>query len=64
MKSVYLGASGHIAIRTISISRAIAQLERKGFSVDPDTAKTKNGMLVAIYLKDEIGGFAIHLVQK
>ena len=24
----------------------------------------KNGKLIAIYLEDEIGGFAFHLVQK
>lgn len=64
MKSDYLGANGHIAIRTNSIPRAIAYLEKKGIATDPETAKTKNGKLSAIYLKGDIGGFAIHLVQK
>ncbi len=32
---------------------------------DEDTAKyDKKGVLKAIYSKDEIGGFAVHLVQK
>jgi 2-dehydro-3-deoxyphosphogluconate aldolase/(4S)-4-hydroxy-2-oxoglutarate aldolase len=29
-----------------------------------DTAKYKNGKLIAVYLKGELGGFAVHLVQK
>lgn len=64
MKSACMGAKGHIAIRTNSIQRAIAYLEKKGFSVDPETAKVKNSIIAAIYLKGEIGGFAIHLIQK
>ena len=64
VKSMYLGANGHIAIRTNSISLACAELEKKGFAVDPDTAKYKNGRMIAVYLKQEFGGFAIHLLQK
>jgi 2-dehydro-3-deoxyphosphogluconate aldolase/(4S)-4-hydroxy-2-oxoglutarate aldolase len=64
LKSMYLGTCGHIAIRTNSIPRAIRLLERRGFSVDYATAKMKDGVMAAIYLKDEIGGFAIHLSQK
>lgn len=64
-KSIGLGKNGHIAIRTLSIPRAIAYLERKGFSVDLSTAKgPAGGPMVAVYMKDEIGGFAIHLLQK
>ena len=32
--------------------------------VDMDTAKYKNEKLTAVYIKEEIGGFAVHLVQK
>ena len=35
-----------------------------GFEFAEDTAKYKGDKLNAIYLKEEIGGFAIHLVQK
>jgi len=64
-KSIGLGRNGHIAIRTNSIPRAIASLERKGFAVDMNTAKGPvGGPMVAVYLKDEVGGFAIHLLQK
>lgn len=64
MKSPYLGANGHIAVRTNSIPRAVADLEKRGFSVDMDTAKYKGGKMTAVYLADEFGGFAVHLLQK
>jgi len=64
-KQIGLGKNGHIAIKTLSIPRAIAYLERNGFSVDMTTAKgPAGGPMVAVYMKEEIGGFAIHLLQK
>ena len=59
MKSPYLGKNGHIAIGTNSLDRAIYHLSRQGVEFDESTRKPK-----AIYLKGEVGGFAIHLVQK
>ncbi len=64
LKSKYLGSHGHIAVSTINISRAVAYLERKGARMKPETAKEKDGKLVAVYLDVEVGGFAIHLLQK
>lgn len=65
MKTPYLGASGHIAIQTNYIERAVNYLEAQGFTFNQDSAKyNAKGALAAIYLKDEIGGFAVHLVQK
>jgi len=64
MKSMYLGRNGHIAIRTNSMPVAIAELEKRGFVVDMETAKYKGDRINAVYLKDEMGGFAIHLLQK
>jgi len=64
IKSQYLGEHGHIAIATNDIHRAIAYLKKKDISVLPETAKEKNGMLKAIYIDQEISGFAIHLLQK
>ncbi len=63
-KSPGLGAHGHIAISTLNIKRAIAYLERKGVKIKPETAKEKDGKLIAVYLADEASGFAIHLLQK
>ena len=64
MKSPFLGAHGHIAIRTNSMVAAIADLERRGFAVDMETAKYKSGKLISVYLREEIGGFALHLLAK
>ena len=64
MKSMYLGANGHLAVRTNSMACALAELERRGFAADMSTAKYKGEKLTAVYLKDEIGGFAVHLLQK
>ena len=64
MKSMYLGKNGHIAVRTNSITVAVAELEKRGFVVDPETAKFKGDRMTAVYLKDEFGGFAVHLLQK
>jgi len=64
MKSNYLGEKGHLAIRTTNMTRAIYYLSKKGYSVDESTYKYKNGAVTAAYLKDEVGGFAIHLLQK
>ena len=46
------------------VTRAKAYLESMGFEFDESTAKYKGEKLNAIYLKEEIGGFAIHLVNK
>ena len=64
MKSQFLGKNGHIAVRTNKMEAAIAELEKRGFVVDMDTAKYKADRLHAVYLKNEIGGFAVHLLQK
>lgn len=64
MKSKYLGEMGHIAIRTNSIGAAIVDLQKKGFTVDMETAKYKGDKMIAVYLTDSFGGFAVHLLQK
>lgn len=65
MKEVFLGANGHIAIGTNHMNRAIAYLESLGCEIDYDHKTCDaNGNIVAIYLKEQIGGFAIHLLQK
>lgn len=65
MKTPYLGKNGHIAIATNNVTRATAYLARQGFAFNQDSLKTDaKGKPVAIYLSDEIAGFAVHLVQK
>lgn len=65
MKSVGRGARGHIAIGTNSVARAKNYLETvKGLKFVEESANYKNGKLNAIYIDGEIGGFAVHLVNK
>ena len=64
MKTMFKGKNGHIAIRTNSVALAVAELEKNGFVCDMATAKYKGDRMTVVYLKDEIGGFAIHLLQK
>lgn len=51
-------------VKTNSIPRAAAELAKNGFTLDESTAKYKGEKMVAVYLKQEFGGFAVHLLQK
>ncbi|MDR3147115.1 MAG: bifunctional 4-hydroxy-2-oxoglutarate aldolase/2-dehydro-3-deoxy-phosphogluconate aldolase [Treponema sp.] len=59
------GTRGHIAIATNTVARARAYLERRGIVFDPASIKkTAEGNLNVIFARDEILGFAWHLIQK
>ena len=60
------GKHGHIGISTHFVDRAIAYFKRMGFEFDESsiTYDDKTGKPKFVYFKDEIAGFAIHLVQK
>ena len=64
MKKPGRGTHGHIAIKCNSIDRAVYHLSQRGVKFDMDSMVNKNGKNIAIYLADEVAGFAIHLVQK
>ena len=65
MKAPCLGSRGHIAIGTNSVARAEYHLGLQGAAFDERTRKTDaKGRTKAIYLEGELGGFAVHLVQK
>jgi len=65
MKTPYRGRLGHIGMGTPDCEAAVKDLESRGYEVDMTTAKYKpDGTLNAVYLKDEIGGFAVHIVRK
>ncbi len=64
MKAKGRGAMGHLAIRTNSVPRARAYLESKGHRFNEESANVKDGKTIAIYTEGEIGGFAVHLLQK
>ena len=60
------GAHGHIGIRTNFVDRAMAYFTRMGFEFDESSIvyDDKSGKPKFVYFKDEICGFAVHLVQK
>ena len=60
------GACGHIAIRTNFVDRAMAYFKRMGFEFDESSIVNddKTGKPKFVYFKDEVCGFAIHLLQK
>ena len=65
MKQPFRGAKGHIAVAVNSVKRAVTQLKYQGIEVDMSSAKyDADGRMTVVYLKDEIGGFAVHLVEK
>ena len=64
MKTWFRGTHGHIAIATKDVDRAKWHMEQRGIAFDEETATfTPDGRMKFIYLKDEIAGFAIHLVM-
>lgn len=64
-KSAGMGKNGHIAIHTNSVKRAVFYLEKNGFAIDRDHCKyNAAGAMTSAYLKDEIGGFAVHLLAR
>ena len=66
MNSKGPGTHGHIAIGTNFVDRAMAYFTRLGFEFDEESIKydDKTGKPKFAYFKEEISGFAIHLLQK
>lgn len=65
MKTMFYGAKGHIGYKTNSMSRALAYFKANNIEVlEESIRKDGNGKLVSAYLKDEICGFAVHIVRK
>lgn len=65
MRGIGRGTCGHIALATPSVENAISYFREKKIEVDESSAKYDDaGKLKAIYLKGEIGGFAVHLLRK
>lgn len=65
MKKQFYGTHGHIAVAAANADRAAYQLERAGARFNWDSAGyNPDGRLRVVYLQDEIGGFAVHILQK
>jgi 2-dehydro-3-deoxyphosphogluconate aldolase/(4S)-4-hydroxy-2-oxoglutarate aldolase len=65
MKKQLFGKNGHIAVRTNNVTRAMYYLHKAGVVFNDETASyDEKGNLRSIYIKDEIGNFSVHLIQK
>ena len=65
MKKPYIGERGHIAVQTNFIERAVYHLMKQGYTFNEESKRFDNkGNLQAVYFNQELGGFAIQLVQK
>lgn len=65
VKSQGWGENGHIGFFTNSIRRAMAYFEAMDIPLNEDGFKyNKNGEISCVYLKDDICGFALHVVEK
>ncbi len=58
------GRLGHIAVATKDMDRAIAYLKRNGIELDESSIMLDEaGKIKLIYLKQDFGGFAVHLAR-
>jgi 2-dehydro-3-deoxyphosphogluconate aldolase/(4S)-4-hydroxy-2-oxoglutarate aldolase len=64
VKNSKYGTNGHIAISTTNVKRAVNYFNEKGLQFDNESAVYIDNQLKVIYFKDNISGFAIHLVKK
>lgn len=63
--SPLMGKNGHIAVGVNFLDRAVFYFQNLGFEFDPASyAKFAAGESKAVYFKEEIAGFAFHLLQK
>lgn len=65
MKSGGRGKCGHVAVGTRDAAAAKKYLEEKGVEFDEGSAAyLEDGRLKLVYLKNDVAGFAFHLIQK
>lgn len=65
MYTPFHGEKGHIAIACNFLDRAVFYFENMGLEFEPESyAKFKRGESKAVYFKNDICGFAFHLLQK
>ena len=58
------GSKGHIAFECENLDVAVEELSQKGIEFDEESKMRIGDELVNVYLKDEFGGFAVHIIKK
>jgi 2-dehydro-3-deoxyphosphogluconate aldolase/(4S)-4-hydroxy-2-oxoglutarate aldolase len=65
MRKTGRGTHGHIGMETDDLAAAMKDLQSKGFHfVEESKSYFPDGRIKNVYLEEEIGGFAIHILQK
>lgn len=65
MKFNYYGTKGHIGFKTNSMQRALDYFKNNEIEIIEESIRyDDNGKLVSAYLKNEVNGFAVHVVRK
>lgn len=58
------GKNGHIGFRVNNIDRTMAYMKNLGYTIEETSYKyDSKGKLYFFYIKEEVGGFAIHFLQ-
>lgn len=65
MKMPFKGHNGHIGFFANSVERAMAWFKRNNIAIDTESIRyDKKGKIVSFYLKEEVNGFALHVVRR
>ncbi|PWL49301.1 MAG: 2-dehydro-3-deoxyphosphogluconate aldolase [Clostridiales bacterium] len=63
IKYTFRGQNGHIAFFCSNIERAVFHLQQRGIAFNPESYEYDEKGCRVVYLAQEFGGFAIHLVR-
>ncbi|MBQ0070916.1 MAG: bifunctional 4-hydroxy-2-oxoglutarate aldolase/2-dehydro-3-deoxy-phosphogluconate aldolase [Spirochaetales bacterium] len=64
MKHVGRGAMGHIGYKVNDTARTMFYLKNLGYTVDESSIQMEKGKIKNFFLNEQIGGFAVHFLQK
>ena len=63
MNFMFYGTKGHIGFKSNNINRAYHYIKSLGVEINEESIqRNSSGEMTIFYLKDEIGGFAVHIV--
>jgi 2-dehydro-3-deoxyphosphogluconate aldolase/(4S)-4-hydroxy-2-oxoglutarate aldolase len=63
MNKQFYGRNGHIAFSCFDVDRTIGYLKQFGFTPIPESIISDAKGTKVVYFKEEVNGFAIHLVR-
>jgi len=63
MNKQFYGTNGHIAYKCYDVDRTIGYLKQFGFTPIPESISSDARGTKVVYFKEEVNGFAIHLIR-